>query len=161
MVMSDIIVVTTEGMQEIEAKLSKLPDAIADEGVMAANKFLLPKVSKPAPQNYVTRKAAYGVTFFTAKQRRWFFAALRNGEINVPYKRTGAMMGNWRIEGSGRQSFLANDAPGIEFVQGEGQSRHEAKVGWKKVSAIMKGQINGIMHAFSSAVKTAIRKVGL
>jgi hypothetical protein len=148
-------------MAPIVARLAKLPDAVADAGVEAGNKFLLPKLQKPPAQNYVTRQAAYGVTFFTAKQRRWFFASLKDGNINVPYKRTGGMMANWRMEGTGRLSFLANDAPGVDFVVGEGQSRHEAAVGWKKVSQTLKAQTSGIMHAFASAISKAIRKVGL
>jgi hypothetical protein len=159
--MSDFIVVSADGLKELEAKLKRLPDAVADDGVTAANAYLLNVVKTYPPQNYVTRKAAYGVTFFTARQRRWFFAALRNGEISVPYKRTQGIRNNWRVEGTGRLSFLANDAPGVGWVMGENQSRHEAKVGWKKVTDIIKERTAAIVKAFDGAVKRAIRRVGL
>ena len=157
----DLILVSADGLKQVQAKLAKLPDAVADDGVMAANTYLLDVLRIYPPPNYTTRRAAYGVSFFTPKQRRWFFAALRNGEINVPYRRTQGIRDNWRIEGAGRLSFLANDAPGVEWVIGENQSRHEALVGWKKVSATVKERTARIVRAFDAGVKKAIRRLGL
>jgi hypothetical protein len=44
----------------------------------------------PRPRN-TTMQAVRGVTFLTDKQRRFFFAALRDGRIKVPYRRTGQL----------------------------------------------------------------------
>ena len=159
--MSDFVVVSVDGLEEIQAKLQRLPPEVADMGVDEANKYLLNILRQYPPRNYVTRAAAYGVTFFTTRQRRWFFAALHSGAINVPYRRTQGMGRNWRIEGSGATSFLANDAPGVSYVIGDNQSRHERMVGWKKVGETVKEHTARIVRAFDGAVKKAIRRLGL
>lgn len=123
---------------KLDAYLRRLPPAVQDAVVDALAKKLIDilKTEQPTPR-YVTRKAAYeGVTFFTDKQRRWFFAALDRGEIQVPYHRTQEMRNAWKQIGKGKQSIVANEAEGVEFVIGdEHQSRHEAMVGWKKIGA--------------------------
>ena len=49
------------------------------------------------PYRYVTRKSAYGVSFFTDKQRRWFFWALRTGQIDPGSgTRTGKTSEAWK-----------------------------------------------------------------
>ena len=155
------IVIDVQGIKEIAAKLAKLPIEAANAGVEAANKYLLDVLRTYPPPKYVTRKAAYGRTFQSDKQRRWFFASLADGSLKVPYHRTQGIRKSWRQEGSGAQSFLANDAPGVGWVMGDNQSRHEALVGWKKVSAIVKERTAKIVEQFEVGVKKAIRKLGL
>ena len=157
----DLILVSADGLKELHAKLAKLPDAVADDGVQAGNEYIVTAMQQQPPPNYVTRKAAYGVTFFTERQRRWFFAALRNGEINVPYKRTQGIRNAWRIEGRGRLGFVANDAPGVGWGMGENQARQPAMVGWKKANAIIKERTAEIVRRFDAGVKKALRRIGL
>lgn len=156
------IVVTTEGLDEIIKKLDKLSPAIADEGIQAANEDAVKYLKTyDVKYRYVSRKAAYGSTFVSEKQRRWFFAALRSGELEIPYKRTGALRRAWRVVGAGRTGFIANDRPGAGFVMGDIQSRHEGLVGWKKVEEVLQKRINQLLKAFSKGVDKAIKRVGL
>ena len=160
----DLILVSADGLKELQAKLARLPDAVADDGVQAGNEYIVTAMQQQPPPNYVTRRAAYGVTFFTERQRRWFFWALNNNVINVPYKRNKRPQGirnSWRVEGTGRLGFVANDAPGVGWVMGENQSRHEAMVGWKKASAIIKERTAKIVRRFDAGVKKAIKRLGL
>jgi len=128
--MSEFIAVEIQGVEELRASLLKLPPAIQDAVVDDVTKYYINvfKSEQPAPRR-VSRRAAYGVTFFSARQRKWFFANLKDGSINVPYHRTQALRNAWRQVGDGRTSFIVNDAPGAPFVVGDDtQSRHEKMV---------------------------------
>lgn len=83
------------------------------------------------PQNYVTRKQAYGQTFQSDRQRRWFFAALNSGEINVPYQRTGHLGEAWQWDMKPRSDIIYNDSPYEKWTIGNARSEHEKLVGWK------------------------------
>ena len=157
----EFLVTSVDGLKEIQAKLDKLPEAAADAGVDSANAYLLNIMRINASKNYVTRKAAYGQSFQSDKQRKWFFASLNDGTLKIPYTRTQGLSKGWQIEGSGRLSFLSNSAPGADYVIGQGQSRHEALVGWKKVDNTLKEHLERIIRAFDAGVKKAIRQLGL
>lgn len=91
------------------------------------------------PRMHLTRTQVYGKPFASDRQRRWFFAALKDGSLEVPYKRTGTLMRSWngtvavgpeRIEGViGSNS---NMAPYNAYVQSEAdQSWFMATIGWQ------------------------------
>ncbi len=161
--MTDFIGVEVQGLAELKTKLDALPAVVQDYVVDEVTKYYLNvfRDSQPPP-NYVTRKAAYGVTFFTPRQRRWFFAALRDGTIDVPYRRTGGLRKSWRQVGSGARSFIVNDSPGAPFVVGDDtQSRHEKLVGWFRTNELMEQRIERAMKIADGATKKAIKKLGL
>lgn len=161
--MTDFVGVEVQGLKDLQDKLSKLPVAVQDAVVDEVTKYYLNVFqSAQPPPNYVTRKAAYGVTFFTPRQRRWFFAALRDGTINVPYRRTGGLRKSWRQVGTGARSFIVNDSPGAPFVVGDDtQSRHERLVGWFRTNELMEERIERAMRVADGAAKKAIRRLGL
>jgi hypothetical protein len=151
------------GVKELNAKLSKLPEEVADTALTDVQDYMLNvlKSDQPTP-NYVTRKAAYGQTFQSDKQRRWFFAALGDGRISVPYHRTQALSRGWHKVRSGLFGYIVNNMPGISFVMGErNQSRHEEMVGWKKVSQQIEDRKDKINKIIDAAAKKALRKLGL
>lgn len=155
------VAVEVQGLAELQAKLKQLPIEAQDMVVDDLNKYYLNVFRGYPPKNYVTRKAAYGVTFFTEKQRRWFFANLNEGNIDVPYVRTQQLSKGWRQVGSGRTSFLANERAGAPYVVGDDQSRHEAMVGWKKAVDVIKERMSKALQVADGAVKKAIRKLHL
>jgi hypothetical protein len=161
---NEFLGIDIEGAEEIKAKIAKLPPAAADAGVDAVAQYFLSVLRLNAPQRYVTRKDAYGVTFFTAKQRKWFFWALRSNKIQVPYVRTQGHSRGWKAIGSGAKQIIANEAPGITFVRGKypgEQSRHENKVGWVPMVDEVKNRMSTAMDRFSGAVARTIKKLGL
>ncbi len=161
--MSDFVGVEVQGIAEIKAKLAKLPKAAQDIVVDDVSKYYLNvfRDSQPPPK-YVTRFRAYGVTFFSAKQRRWFFAALRDGRISVPYTRTQGLRKSWRQIDRGARSFIVNDSPGAPFVVGdETQSRHEKLVGWFRTNELMQSKVAKAVKVADGSMKKAIKKVGL
>ena len=86
----------------------------------------------------MSRKAAYGQSFFSDKQRRWFFWALGSGLIKPGQNnRTGTLGDGWRIVQSGpKQIDLVNEVPYAKFVQGTitEQARQPRMAGWKSVT---------------------------
>ena len=161
--MSDFVGVEIQGMKEFEEKLKKLPKEAQDRVVDDVSKYYLNlfQTSQPTP-NYVTRFKAYGVTFFTTRQRKWFFAALRDGRINVPYVRTQGLRKSWRQVDRGARSFIVNDSSGAPFVVGdETQSRHEKLVGWFRTNELMQSKVDKALKVADGAMKKALKKVGL
>lgn len=82
--------------------------------------------------------------FVSAKQRRGFFAKLRKGEIDVPYRR-GVSAGSetlgrkWTISTSnnGLTATIGNNVSYGQLVQGPGQqTRYHATTGWKTTDEI-------------------------
>ena len=160
---NDFIGIDVSGEDVLAAKLKGLPEAAQDEVTDAVSKHLLDNILRIyPPKNYVTRKAAYGQSFQTDRQRKWFFASLADGSLHVPYNRTQNLGKSWRQVGQGRSSFLANEMPGAKFVIGDGtQSRHEKMVGWLTVSQTLQRHSKSIMDKANEAIKKAIKKVGL
>lgn len=160
--MSDFLAIDVTGLKELDAKLAKLPDAVADDGVEAANAYLIKIMRAYQPYRKITRKSVYGSSFVSDKQRRWFFAALRSGELNVPYKRTQELSKNWKTAGDGRLQFVYNETPYAGLVMGEGtQNQLLKKMGWKTMEARLKERMGEVVKQFDIGVKKAIKRLGL
>lgn len=75
--------------------------------------------------------------FVSDKQRRWFFAALRNGEIEVPYKRTRQLSRGWETRADRGDVEVVNPVRYAAWVMGR---RHQTsmmkKIGWPKVDDV-------------------------
>lgn len=62
--------------------------------------------------------------FKTAKQRRFFFAALKNGAISVPYSRTGDLGSKWEETEMGDGVELRSLVPYSDLVIGASQAAY-------------------------------------
>ncbi len=107
------------------------------------------------PYKFVTRKSAYGFSFFTDKQRRWFFWALNTGQIDPGSgKRTGASSEGWKMQplNNGYNYRIINNTAGGYYTRDDyGQARQPAKVGWRKVSQVLADNyLGGIRHAVAA-----------
>ena len=106
------------------------------------------------PYKYVTRKSAYGVSFFTEKQRRWFWA--NGGPDMIGKPRTGNTSAAWKKVpmAGGYQFNITNNTAGGFFTRDDaGQARQPAKVGWRKVSKVLADNMAGGIRAAVAAVK--------
>lgn len=148
-----------EGLEQLQNKLAHLPQDVKDAASNDVAKYLLNVVRGYPPQKSVTRKQAYGVTFFSDKQRRWFFAALKSGAINVPYKRTQAFSRGWKIIGQGEQTILVNESDYGGYLMGPGQqSRMQMMIGWKTTDQILEERSERIDRIADAALKKALNK---
>jgi hypothetical protein len=72
--MSPVSVRFNPGIDEITSRLRSLPIEYQKEVLDEAQKYAIDVLATYPPQKSVTRKKAYGVSFFSDRQRRWFFA---------------------------------------------------------------------------------------
>jgi hypothetical protein len=102
------------------------------------------------PYKYVTRKQAYGRTFQTERQKRWFFWALHSGRILPGYpRRTGRFQRGWRIESvTEKQALITNNEPHSVWLASDTmQARLPALVGWKRVSQTIEDSASDMANA--------------
>ena len=148
-----------EGLDQLQNKLAHLPQDVKDAAANDIAKYLLNVVRGYPPQKSISRKQAYGVTFFSDKQRRFFFAALKSGAINVPYKRTQAFSRSWRIIGQGEQTILVNETDYGGYLMGPGQqSRMSVMIGWKNTEQVLEERADRIDRIADAALKKALNK---
>lgn len=162
------IAIDIQGEDVLAKKLKGLPEAAKDAAADSVAEYLIGKQGRGGvlrqypPQNYVTRKAAYGVTFFSEKQRRWFWANFNEGNLQIPGKRTQHYSKAWEQIGKGWQSIIANQTPYAEYLQDDvRQSRHEKMVGWQKLGNIIRSRLAQINRAADAGIKKALRKLKL
>lgn len=161
--MSDFITIDSTGIPELQEKLRLLGPEGAKEITDDVTQYFyhLMQESEP-PKNYVTRTAAYGKPFQTDKQRRYFFAALRDGRITSPYKRTGAMQAGWKIINRGPyNSVLYNNTPGAGWVYGENQAMQLLMVGWRQLKKTIEGEGRRVQQIADIAIRKVIKRLGL
>jgi hypothetical protein len=147
--------------------ISDLPRSVRGAATEAAARYLVGNGSHglthyPA-YSYVTRRRAYGSSFFSDRQRRKVMAMIRSGEILPGYpRRTGRLQRGWTIVNNGTRTRITNAEPHAPFVMGDNtQSRHEALVGWREVSKIVATNENGMVAAADRAAQDIIKALGL
>ena len=100
--------------------------------------------------------------FKSDKQQRFFFAALRDGRITVPYRRTGLLGRSWqmRVETTPSQviGILANPTPYGPFVQAPPPQQAGYHQGnWRTTDDAVQKWATGIIRDFQRAVEEALR----
>ena len=164
--MSDFVGIDIKGLPELLAKFEKLPIAVQDAIVDEVAPYLVNvlQTEQPSPNHNITRKQAYPEVggWFSEKQRKWFFWALRSGQLDLPYHRTQETRRAWRVYGKGRNAIVANETPGAVFTRDDDrQSRHEALVGWQKIGAMLKAKTKEITRKAEAGTVKGIKKAGL
>ncbi len=156
------------GLPEVQAKLQKLVDAeMADKAADEAAKYLKDVLKAYPSQQSISRKQAYPEVggWFSERQRRWFFAALNSGEIDVPYRRTQSLRNAWQIVGHGRTLILANEMPYASLVYGSSsgaeQSRMSKLGGWDRIPIIIQERQKRINEIIEAVIQKEIKKAGL
>lgn len=153
------------GLEEVERFLKALPRGSMRSAIKAFSEYILGNeqhgLRHYVPEKRVTRTQAYGRPFETDKQRRWFFANLKSGELKIPYQRTGALRDNWTMQGNEYQKNIKNKLPYAPYVMGiAGQSRMSRKIGWKSWLEVVQNNMKGGMRAATQAVAKWIRDKG-
>ena len=146
------------GIEEIRAFFRKLPRGSLRAGMRAFGEYILGNEQRglrhQEPYKYVSRKSAYGITFFTEKQRRWFWA--NGGPDMIGNNRTGESANAWTLveKNNGYKISLQNQTRAAFYTRDDkGQARQPAKVGWRKTSAVVAANTAGATRAANAAVK--------
>jgi hypothetical protein len=161
MAKGDFIAIDIEGLAPLVKGLDKLPQEVQDAAGDDVSEYLINVLKHYPSQKRVTRAQAYGTTFFSDKQRRWFFAALKSGAISVPYRRTQTFRAGWRQIGKGIKSIIANEVEYGGFLMGDSeQSRMHKLIGWKTLSKVIDERKSKIVKILEAAAKKGMSKAG-
>jgi len=132
-------------------------------GALVAKGFL----AKYPPQKHLTRKQVYGQTFKTDKQRRGFFAKLRSGEIEVPYRRgqspgSEALGRKWTIEArSALEVVVGNNVSYGPLVQSRSdQSLYHKATGWQTTDDVAEQHGDEIVRGVEQQFGKRIQSLG-
>jgi hypothetical protein len=91
--------------------------------------------------------------FKSDRQRRFFFAALREGRIQVPYRRTGTLGRRWTTEVSadGRRGVVGNNTPYAPLVQGPQQAAYHSG-NWQTTAEVARDEERAVVGFFEAAL---------
>jgi hypothetical protein len=134
-----MIGIEIQGIPAVQAALEKAGNAATmHKCTQAVGEYMRGQVRKYPPYQYVSRTRAYGKPFQSDKQRRWFFAALRSGELTLPYQRTNTLKSGWQLTRFGSDDLLlTNDVSYARFVQQSPQARMMTYIGWRTQERIV------------------------
>lgn len=105
-------------------------------------------------------KSTGKITFKTARQRRYFFWALANGVIQVPYVRTGKLgqSWTWRIENtsSGLRGTVGTNMNYAKWVQAQGTQARIHRGNWLTDYGAVERKRDEIGRRFRDAIRAAL-----
>ena len=152
-----MIGVEVQGVPAVKAALEKAANAETMHKVtQEAGEYLRGQMRKYPPYQYVSRSRAYGKTFQSDRQRRWFFAALRSGELTLPYQRTNKLKAGWQLTRFGANDlYLTNEVEYARFVQQSPQARMMTYIGWRSQERVIAEEREQIQRVVNEAWNAA------
>lgn len=153
--MTDKIVKVTVRIEGLDALIRKL-NSIGPQAYRPAIAEAATHV-KGVIATYPPQRTGRRQPFKTAQSRRFFFAALRDGRIEVPYRRgtspgSEAMGRRWTIQfrNQGKTAIVGNNASYVSLVHGHTeQSRFHKEGGWKTDRQIADQESREVKRIFS------------
>lgn len=141
-------------MDKVLRALDRVDDPRMPEQMAAyvAEQVVLPRLAK-----YPTRSGK-SQPFVSDKQRRYFFAALRSGEIRVPYQRTHDLGSKWQTLPFAHGILLRSQMGYSEIVIGERQGAYFKN--WPSVLRTARDAESDAALAASAFLVDKIRDVG-
>jgi hypothetical protein len=101
--------------------------------------------------------------FVSEKQRRYFFAALRDGSIKTPYRRSGNLSKRWgqTEEDAGLTQVIGNDAGYAPYVIGaEHQSLYMKSLGWNSTAVTVEREADAAFRTFVTGFRQSMQGRG-
>lgn len=149
------ITITVPGLDEAIRKLNydegqlgaEIANAVADDVVIPRLREYPPASGKRQP-------------FRSAKARRFFFAALRRGQITVPYRRTGELGRRIAKDPFRGGIVVAAVAGHAEIVRGESQAAYH-KGNWPTMEQVAKESEAEAGPAAEKEADAFMRRAGL
>ncbi len=154
------------GVEEWQKFIKSLPRGVVKVALPALAEWLIGNEQRGLAHyslyKYVTRKQAYGKTFQSDRQRRWFFAALDEGKILPGYpRRTGRTQRGYvqRPTNGGYGVMIENKEEGAYYTRDDkGQARLNALAGWRKTMDVVSTNIVGAIRHAQAAVNAWLKK---
>jgi len=153
---------------EIQIELQGLDLLIAKLGRLAAFRSLQPAMRDSLNRVWgdvakYPKSPPEGVFkgFVSAKQRRWFFAALREGRIEVPYKRTGTLGRSWTMKVDtnidGIEGWIGTNTIYAPWVQDRNWQAAIHQGRWQTAQDVFEKQRAWIVQRFNRAIAQLLR----
>ena len=151
-----------EGMDEAIKKLEDLKQLRkVHAGMRAAGMYVKGKIATYPARKHISIASLGG--WKSDKQRKWFFANLRAGTIDVPYRRgispgSEALGRKWtsKYDKSKFEGVIGNNASYARLVQGDQQTEMMKRIGWKGVDVVAKEETKRVQEYVFEAVRRAI-----
>ena len=150
------IKISVNGVERVISVLQSIP-----KGIMPAlegfTRVITEALRKPEPYRYVSRKSAYGVSFFSEKQRKWFFA--NGGSAMIGDHRTGESSRAWSYASISKGYRVSNPTKAAYYTRSDdGQARQPGKVGWLKVKEKISANFGVAMTVFRTIMQQYINR---
>jgi hypothetical protein len=157
-----MIQVEVKGIPEVQKMLlSVASPAVRQEVLKSVGEFAQGQMRKYPEYTYVSRKEAYGKTFQSDRQRRWFFAALRSGELKIPYPRTQTLQRGWKLEPRGSEEISLRNATSYgKYVQNSPQARMMTLRQWRSLQTMLYQEKAQIERVIQDAWNRALKRLG-
>ena len=157
--------VSVRGIEKLQALFKRVPVEIRKGAVEEATKYFIGDsvhgLKHMVNYKYVSRKAAYGQTFLSDKQRRYVMARIHEGTINPGSGyRSGEMARGWsyKKQGGGYGATIYNPVKGAEFVYGDASQANQIRmVGHRTISAVIKSNLAGAIMKVNEFVARWIK----
>ena len=149
-----------EGLDRALRKVERAGNLdIVKAGLMQAGVHVKGKIAKYPPRTYVAQP------FVSDKQRRFFFAALKDGRIEVPYRR-GQSPGSedlgqkWTVKArkGGLQVVVGNNVSYGPLVQGNEQAWFMKARNWKTTDKVAQEETGKVNEIVAKAIEKALAK---
>jgi len=149
--------ITVEGVDDAVAKLTKLSQLNRVRKTISQQGVLLQRYVRTYPKKVYSPNP---LIKSDPKVRRGFFARLKSGEIQVPYRRTRKLGNSWSVHTSlnGFSVTVENNMPYAPLVQGwdEQVTRHKWS-GWITEKGAMMVKQNEIIANINKALEQEVK----
>ena len=149
-----------KGLGNLEKKINSLAQMKAVKAALQnAGTHVKGEMARYPQRKHITIQQVGG--WASEKQRRWFFAALRSGEIDVPYRRgqspgTEDLGQRWTVttKDGGLTVVVGNNASYALYVQGDDkQSQMMKLIGWKTDKQVVEKEKDKMTGYLEKAIK--------
>lgn len=149
---------------DIQEFLKSVPRGVKGVAVTAVREYIMGNsrhgLKHEPAYKYVSRKSAYGKTFFSDKQRKWFWA--NGGPDMIGNHRTGYQTSSWGYTGdpTTRQTIY-NTAASTAYTMGDkSQAAQPRLVGWRKVGDVVRSNLQGAFRSATLAINRWFKEHG-
>lgn len=143
-----------EALAALQVPEGELPMKIADA---IAQEVVLPRLREYPSASRATQP------FKSAKSRRFFFAALRSGEITIPYRRTQALAALWEVKNTSLSSVeVVSRRPKSDLIIGSGNKQARYHRGtWPNVDQVAEDSVPEAIDMANRIAREYLDRAGL
>lgn len=109
---------------------------------------------------YPPPPSGHRMVWRSERQRRWFFAALRSGQISVPYRRTGTLGRRWTTKVSVTASDIRGEVGNATvygpFVQSQESQAAIHQGRWRTAERVADEMTPQIQDLFEARIRAAM-----